>query len=609
MCGINFILDKKGTLGDLPITQMSRALHGASSPAQFLTIRQSGRNYFFSDDRPRINASPALHNQDYILLFNGELYNHHDLKNSLIRLGYQFQSSSDAETLFYSLIEFGEKTIEKLDGKFVFIFYDRKDDILLAVRDRYGIKPVYYFENDRYLVISSEIKRLLASDLVPKQLNESQIPYFLRFRFAEKPYTFYKNIFEIPEACIAIRSGDGNLQIKTYHTPPGYADSITEEKQLVEKVEQALYESFLARTADGSATGLFLSGGVDSTLLLALAKDEGLSIPTFSVVSGKSAGSFKTDDNYYSRLAVKKFGSSVSHHEVTVDLSILEETDAMIRSLDQPVGDSGALLTWHLSAYAGAKLRNILTGAGADELFAGYNRHRAFYHYLTHYPLTRKIAPLAKTFSGMIPSGFNHPFRKTFRLVKKFLNDLDIDPYQTFLNFSSLAFPSPAPVRSGRAFNLAKLFSEALIRDRSYYLVSDVLAISNRTSVSHGVEMRMPYLDHQLTDLVNKTDPLLLINRGQKWILKDMLTRRGGREFSGRPKEGFGAPFGYWLKAPQLRYLQNEYAAGQEIIHKFIDPGLALKMYRDHIRGKIDYSSELFAYLVLTRWLKHEFSQ
>lgn len=546
----------------------------------------------------------------YALLFNGEIYNSHDFKNLLIGRGYRFVSSSDTETLFYSLIEFGEKVIEKLEGMFAFLFFDQEKTEALIARDRFGMKPLFYFEDEHYLIISSGIKGILASGLVKKELNESQIACYLRNRYAEKPNTFFKNIYEFSEGCKGLIAGNVPLQRRKF-TVKNKIETIS-DKDLPAMIEEATYEALLKQLSPSAPTGLFLSGGVDSTLLLSMAQMEGISMPTFSIVYEKEAGSFKTDDRKFSRMAVRKFGSSINHHEIEINAAILNDLDEMIDDLDQPVADSGALLTWQLGRYAAAlHIRAALSGAGADELFAGYNRHAAYRHYLRHYRLYKNAYPFLQTASRFLPTGFDHPWRKEFRLLKKFLNSLDNHPFQTFLNFTALSFPGSRqtqfPLPTPLEFSIEEFLSKALEYDRRNYLISDVLAISNRMCAVHSLEMRTPYLDSNLANLAIQANPDFLLSKGKKWILKEMLSKRGGTEFTRRPKEGFGAPFGYWLKTSRLEYLESEFTSMAGNISAFVDGGHVKRMYYDHVKGRVDYSSELWACLVLARWLSREF--
>jgi asparagine synthase (glutamine-hydrolysing) len=398
MCGINFILDKKGVLDGKPIHQMNHATqHRGPDHSGFYNLLKDGKNLYFAASRLKImdlsdNANQPFVSEDgnYILVFNGEIYNYHDIKNTLLHKGYTFKSSSDTEVLFHALIESGDRIIKKLNGMFALIFYDRNNDRLFFARDRAGMKPLFYYEDDLFLIASSEIKGILASGLVKKELDEQQIPHYLKFRVARKPSTFFKNIFELEEGRIICKTGH-NTEIDDYDSYIQKDLTPIHDAQLIEKVEETIYEAFLRHTIADVPLGLFLSGGVDSTLLLALAQRERKSLPTFSIIHEENTRSYGTMDGLYSRLAVKKFGNSLDHHEIIASPDILNEVDDLIGQMDQPIGDSAALLTWFLSRYAKNMVKTVLSGTGADEFFAGYNRHHAFYHYLKHHKALSKL--------------------------------------------------------------------------------------------------------------------------------------------------------------------------------------------------------------------------
>lgn len=614
MCSINFILDKKGILDDLPIRNMVRATHHRGPDHDGFSIQaNNGKTLFLGSSRLAIldlskNAHQPFISEDenHIMVFNGEIYNFHDLKNILIRKGIRFRSSSDTEVLLYALAEFGTHIIEKLNGMFAFVYYDKNKDILITARDIAGMKPVYYYENELYLIISSEIKGILASGLVKKELNENQIPHYLKFKYACKPYTFFKDIMELEEGHM-LKYEESGSSISRYSTNVEQGYQPLDHQQILVKTEELLYDTFLRHYVADVPIGLFLSGGVDSTLLLAMAQREKIALPTFSIVHEDKSASFGTQDHHFSRLAVKHFGNPIDHHEIPAEISMLGELDEIILHMDQPVGDSAAILTWYLSRFARNSVKSVWSGAGADEWFAGYHRHQAYHSYLKYYPTFKNMVPLFKWISKGLPTGVNHPFRNQFRLINKFFLQIDKNPIATFENFTSLEFTiaSRQPMDDDTLFHsIQKLFGWALKKDRDDYLISDVLKINDLMAMKHGLEVRMPYLDKELTGFINTLDPLELIRPGRKWILKSLLSRYGGEKFCNRNKEGFGLPFGHWIRQQELSHLTSVFNEKIEIIHKFVPSDQVRQIFWKHINKKADYTAELWTFLVLANWLK-----
>ena len=617
MCGINFILDKKAVLDYQPIERMTHSTkYRGPDHSKTYHVESRGSNYFFGCNRLRIMDLSERGDQPFIsedgnsiLLYNGEIYNFYELKNELLRKGYRFKSASDTEVLFYLLIEEGEAALKKLKGMFAFVFFNISNNSILAARDHSGMKPLFYSENDRFLIISSECKAILSSGLIDKELNEEQIPYYLKYRFARKPFTFFKNVYELIEGHFLKATAEGKANIQSYGQANPQPIEPIHDAELVDRTEELLYDALLRHTVSDAPSGLFLSGGVDSTLALALLRKGNIHLPTFSVVYEDRAGSFRTMDNRYSRKAAQRYGNSIDHYEIEADHELMDRLDDFIEKLDQPIGDSALLLTDILSAYAANTVKTVLSGAGADELFAGYNRHWAFFQYLKYGRRFNAANPVMKKLAFLLPTGFNHPFRKKFNLIRKFAAGLHEDPAQTFINFTALHMPVDNVFSESSEFSTQNYFQDALRYDRTHYLVSDVLAVNDRMSMRHGIEMRMPYLDRDVVDFVDAVDGSRLIKPGRKWILKKILQRMGGGEFIRRPKEGFGAPFGHWLRLEELKSLEYEFTREHDLVKKYVNPAAIHKLYLDHIRRRADNSLELWNYLVLVKWLDQAFSK
>jgi asparagine synthase (glutamine-hydrolysing) len=213
-----------------------------------------------------------------------------------------------------------------------------------------------------------------------------------------------------------------------------------------------------------------------------------------------------------------------------------------------------------------------------------------------------------KVCAKILPTGFDHPFRKNFRLAQKYMLNIDKDPVKTYKNFTGMGFKinglnEVSYVTKFQGINVTQIFRSALQQDQHNYLISDVLALNDQMAMAHGLEIRMPYLDLELTDFLLSIDSTRLIKNGRKWILKSLLTKMNGKEFCQRSKEGFGLPFGHWIRVKETR-TKGIFNEKQVIINKFVDHNQIRKMYNDHISRKADYSSELWSYLTLSKWLK-----
>lgn len=624
MCGINLIIDKKGLLESDIILKMNEAIaHRGPDHSHHIKISTLSSNIFFGHNRLKIIDLSATANQPfvsadsrYILNYNGEIYNFYDLKNELISRGYIFHTHSDTEVLLNCIIEFGKDALQKIEGMFALMFYDSQSGKMLLARDPFGMKPLYFYEDQYFFSASSEIRGLLASGFFAKELNQTQVKHYLKYRYAKSPETFYKKVFELePGSALEI---DTAFEISrfSFHKQQRpirlLKHAEVNEEKVLDEVENILTDSLLKHTVAHVPLGLFLSGGVDSTLILALAAKEGLqNITSFSIVNEKKEAAYGTNDYIYAALAAKQFGST--HFEYKITTANFGRFDEFIASIDQPIGDGAAFLTYLLCKEAKSKAKVILTGAGADEMFAGYNRHNAFYKYLRKYKVMVKSKNLLKGIGRILPAGSTFPIRKTMRLYQQFARNIYADPQQTFREFTSyhqlwpeeeLPFNS---TYSDKDLFIEEQFGKALEHDMKNFLVSDVLALSDRMSMQAGIEMRMPYLDISLFNYLNKLPAVYKIRNGRKWILNEILTRNDGGIFTRRKKEGFGMPFGKWIREKELSYLLESLRRRDNPLFEFIGKETVDKIISEHLNAKQDHGSFLWTLITLDQWLEKNF--
>ena len=629
MCGIHLILDKHQRLSSTePLEQMMQESASRGPDARGTqrieqpdhTVWLGSQRLAISDPHPRANQPFASPDGRYLLLYNGEIYNYYELRNQLLQAGVSFVTQSDTEVLLHWLVYRGTAGLSLLNGMFALIYYDCHERVLWAARDRHGMKPLYYAETEQYFILSSEAKSLVASGLIEKKLYQEAINPYLCFRYAPQGKTFFRGVAQLPEGQV-LRVKDQKVEgIQSYQPP--YRVSEAEDRhtgqsdeQLVQRTGELLTEAVLRHLATEVPTGLFLSGGVDSTLLLALLRQEGVPLPpTFAVAHPAADRSFGTRDADFARRASEQYGTY--HEEITVTAPLLEETfDAFIRQVDQPVGDSGAFMTYLLAKTAASRVKVVLSGAGADELFGGYYRHWAYYQYLRRYPWLTRTLPFARALTAWLPTGRAHPLRQSFRLLKKLANDATDDPPETFAHFISLrTLDSPAPShdalhRSERHDHHARNFTEehlnyALQHDQQHYLVADVLALSDTMSMAHGLEMRMPYLDRAVVQFANSLPAEWRLRHGRKWLLRRLLTRRGGSAYAERRKAGFGLPFGSWLRDPKMPLVQRYVEDGTLTLYRYVPHERISYLLQQHRQGRHDYGQELWAVLVLSAWLE-----
>ncbi|MDZ7605254.1 MAG: asparagine synthase C-terminal domain-containing protein [Cyclobacteriaceae bacterium] len=352
-------------------------------------------------------------------------------------------------------------------------------------------------------------------------------------------------------------------------------------------------------------TGLLLSGGIDSTLLLALAYKNGIRMPTFTVVNSAKENSSGTEDGKYSRIAANIYKSD--HHELPIDRNILNGFSDFIGSVDQPIGDSSYLLTSEICKHASGSVKVLLSGAGADELFGGYNRHWAFYKYLVNKPLMDLLLPLSRSAFRYLPDLPGLSRVRHLQNMEKMAKSHDRSPEAMWLNMISFhefkgahgEFSEKSPSNSWMTW--------ALWHDRTNYLVSDVLALTDKASMLHGLEVRVPYLDDRIVNHLGTIDSRSLMKQGRKWILRQILIDNGGAKIANRSKEGFGLPLGNWFSDKKSAHLFEPLQKANAYIFEFFEKEKFDRIFSEHQSGKRDNGPLIWSILVLSHWLEGNF--
>ncbi|WP_057936898.1 asparagine synthase (glutamine-hydrolyzing) [Algoriphagus resistens] len=461
-----------------------------------------------------------------LLIWNGELYNFQEIRNLLIQAGITFSTFSDTEVVLHVLRVFGTKGLEKLHGMFALVFVDLTEKSVLVARDINGEKPLYYAQDPDLLLISSECSSIQSLNFSP--IDSTQVEPYFYFRTATPGNTFFKGIHEW------MPGGHGKILNPTTfrwnHIP---SDSHLSLTPTFDRFKELLTDAVLNQFHADVPVGMQLSGGADSSLLYAVwYRETGIPLPSFTIQVEQKFRRKYADGNAASRFA-KQFPSK--HHPMEITQTIFwENWDDYLKSVDQPIGDSAGFLNWMIGKEAKKSVKVLISGAGADELWGGYQRHKAFDAY-------QKNKDSLLRFQGILrklPLGRNY---------HKFITGIDQDPLKTFLDFSGLdTIPQDlAGVYEGIFDPNLPEYTQILDFDRKVYLVQDVLKIQDNALMAHSVEGRSPYLDKSLLELwKNVKDEELL--KGKPWI------RRFLDEFdlawiADRKKVGFGLPLQEWF--------------------------------------------------------------
>jgi asparagine synthase (glutamine-hydrolysing) len=587
MCGINIIITSSQQPVEEPLRAMQKVTQhrGPDSSQTFLHKIESwqlavGVNRLQVVDRDSRSNQPMVSTcGNYVLAYNGEVYNYQDLKNQLITKGHKFTTMSDTEVVLTWLMEHGANGISDFKGMFALAFINLREREVAIARDRHGIKPLYVCQATDKIVISSSAKAIETSGLVKLELNNNAINDYLSYRHVIGNATFYQQVKPQEPGIITTFNSSLSAESINIKSPP--AEKEKDLKSILVDTVSLLYDA-------QTPPGLMLSGGVDSTLLLAVLQNElgvqGLNTYTLDIGI----------DRKWAKQAAVQYGSN--HHEIPVSPEALHSIDDFLNYTDQPVADHGAFATWLVAREATKNSNILLSGAGADELFGGYNRHRAYYYYLKHQQQALFVAKLVRGagIKGLLPLG-----------LKQLLTSVDINPIITFQNFLQ-NHGIIKTKQSGELWDKPKSLmlnlQKALDFDRRNYMVGDVLAITDNSTMQHGVEARVPFLYDDVVSNAGTISAEEKMKHAGKGPLKDILKGYNGQKYNQRAKQGFGLPVGNWLLNKNSNWLW-EFLLKDSPLFEIVPKSEVYQLLRLHQAGKKDYSMQLWSILVLEKWL------
>lgn len=557
----------------------------------------------------------ATGDQNVWIVFNGEIYNHLDLRHDLESRGHHYRTRSDTETILHLYKDAGEACVERLQGMFAFALWDRQRQQLLLARDRLGIKPLYYAMTDRELLFASEIKAILAAGTVQPRLNDQVIPEYLATGFVSGPETFFGGVRKLlPGRTLTWSRRDGIRERRYWHIPMGAPQQKSQSLQAQSaELRARLSDSVRSHLMSDVPLGVFLSGGIDSTGLAALmASMVKEPIKTFSVGFPEREG----NELSYARLAARHVGSQ--HHEVVITAEqFFAELPRLIWHEDEPIAFPSSVPLYFVSALAREHVKVVLTGEGADELFGGYNRYR----------VTAWNQRLGNAYTRVVPRFARHnvsqaiaalPWKAQRYLSRTFLA-LPPDPRSLFFeNFAvfrerargEMLEHQPMLLERDAFAELVRHYEEAQggILDRMLHTemqtsLVELLMKQDQMSMAASVESRVPYLDHRLVEHVVGLPPESKLRGWQtKLVLREALRDLLPTEILTRSKMGFPVPVGSWLRN-SFGGIVDEFVTGpratarQLFGHEFVS-----NMANEHRSGRAEHGTRLWLLINLEIW-------
>lgn len=568
-------------------------------------------------DQPMFNEDGSV-----LTVFNGEMYNFLDVKPKLSALGHTFRTNSDTEVIVHGWESWGRDLVTHTNGMFAFALYDRRARKALFARDRLGVKPLYYFRDDRVFVFSSELTSLLASGLIPREIDPEALELYLHYQYIPAPLTIYKGVRKLaPAERLELDLATGKGEPERYwelrrDAPPDRSRTLA---QWIDVLEATLDDAVKIRCISDVPFGAFLSGGTDSGIVVAMmSRHLREPVRTFSI--GLSDDS--KDELPYARQVAARFGTQ--HEEFKVSPEGLTLIPRLARHFGEPFADSSAVPTFYVSQLARARVKMVLTGDGGDEMFAGYrsypwlagtaptglpNASVLAASRVDRPPLPRRAVRAARALVRTMLGRNGHAAQPWFERYDANMSHFGPDERRALLGANAKI--SAATHFTGQfAYPSAdSVVTAAQYCDLMSYLPGDILAKVDRMSMANSLEVRSPLLDYRIAELAfsmpveMKLPEARLDGSRGKFVLKELASRFLGREYVYRPKEGFGIPVARWLKEDAAGYLR-ESLGGESPIFGLVDRGLVKRMVEDHRQGIADYSTRLWNLLMLDAWFR-----
>ena len=533
----------------------------------------------------------ANEDQKRWIVFNGEIYNYRELRPELVRLGHEFQTHSDTETIIHAFEEFGANCVHRFNGMFGFAIWDADKRKLFIARDRLGVKPLYYFWDGDTLVFASEIKAILASGLVRKELDPEALWHYLTFRYVPAPLTMWRGIRKLPPAhTLTYDATKRSVEIARYWDIPydGPVEPLSDEQELEQFTERFLRAVKYRLIAD-VPVGIFLSGGLDSSAVTAAVNEvHNTSLKTFSIAFD-DGGRF--DETPYARSVAERLGTD--HHEVRIGQDeFVDFLPEFVWFTDEPIGDPASVPLYYVSRLAAQHVKVVLSGEGGDEVLGGYTFDRT----VADWERLRRFQRWPRMLRSTLPDAIFRAVGRddlSVRLRRRNLppteHTIATAPYMTryFSSAEKRTLWPGAPNATDSDEVVRGYYEQAPTTEPLHqmlyaycqdWLVEDLLMKADKMTMATSLELRVPFLDYQLVEWLATRPPEAKIRRDAsgRWVTKYLLRRfcesRVPRDVLERSKEGFPVPLNPWVAGPFGQKVRNELLGDGSWVRQMFDP-------------------------------------
>ena len=541
--------------------------------------------------------------RDMVITFNGEIYNHQEIREELEAKGHVMGSHADTEVLIHGYEEWGEEILQKLRGMFAFVIWDKKNETLFGARDFFGIKPFYYTLADGNFIYGSEIKSILEHPAVKKEVNPEALENYLTFQYSVLEETFFKGIFKLmPAHCFTFKNG--KLDIKRYWEPVFEPDHSKSLDQWVDEIDAVMQDSIQAHKIADVEVGSFLSSGVDSSYVAACFKGDktftvGFDYQNYNEIDYAKALSEKIEiDNYSHLISEQEYWDSIGNVQY---------------HMDEPLADPSAIALYFVARTAAQHVKTSMSGEGADEFFGGYNIYREPHDLL---PLTRLPRPVRKGLGAVaqkLPKmkGKNYLIRGSKDLQERFIGNAFM------LNEMERERILKNPTGKFHHTQLTKPFYDKVKHlddvtkmqyiDIHFWLIGDILLKADKMSMAHSLEVRVPFLDRLVFDVARKVPTEYKVTKeNTKYAMRQAAHRYLPDMVAEKKKLGFPVPIRVWLREDKYYNIVKE-AFHSPAAQEYFKTEEIMKYLDDHKAGKADNSRKIWTVYMFLVWHKQFF--
>ncbi len=545
------------------------------------------------------------------VVLNGEIYNFRELREELLAAGHTFRTHSDTEVIVHLYEEHGAACVSRLRGMFAFAVWNAERDELLLARDRFGIKPLYVAEDGTRIAFASELKALVAAGQTTRTLDSVSLDIFLQLGYIPAPRTPFADVIKLMPGETLLWSRHRPSVRHRYWTAP-------EEEQepvgdLSETIRTALDDSVRAHLVSDVPIAAFLSGGIDSSAVVSSMALQGYAVHAFTA-RYTGSGAEASDESQLATALANKYGASLT--VVDIHPNVRDLMEPICIALDEPLADESAIPSWIISQEVARSYKVVMAGSGGDELFGGYRRHRAA---MAGARYQRVPAPLRRAAAG-VASMIREPESGALGVsrMKRFLRSSGGSADERYASYMvritddelrELRGPAArpgsfiAPIRAVPGADVPSALRRALLVDYSVYLPDDVLAVSDRISSAHSLEMRVPFVDHLLVEtLLPLPDGFRIRGGQQKWALRQAVAERLTPAHMTAPKRGFVGPMASWLRNELRGMLRDELSAARLERLGLFDAQVVQRWIREHQSRTHNREGILWALLSFSIW-------